>query len=292
MYESTPSNLPRVTFSIVTSVFNVNKAEFNWKETFRNWLAFQNGTGQIVIAINKSVDDSPNLIRAWVQEWKMENPRSLTKIDVIDIDIPYKNPEFDGWGKAAATAAATEPYVILLDCDEVLVPSMRGAWVRMATELEMNGNLEAFLVPVVDLIGDERSCRAVNSKWYIHKNLPHITRGVVKWAYREDGSICKEKSDTCECIHKDTKELVKAALILMPGLPMWMQLAQMESGEVPFVYHLGYLDLQLRLKRSEFWRPVWDKRDRQSKEPKITLTDLENMPRSRHNLPSWKEGML
>jgi hypothetical protein len=207
---------------------------------------------------------------------------------VVDIDIPYTDPEFDGRGKAAALEKCTEKFCILLDLDEVLIPRQRRFWERLAQELE-HSQYEAFLIPVVDLIEREDRYAKTGLKWYLHKNLPHITRGVVKWAYREDGSIDKTKSDTCDAIHKETRELVNAAAIMNTALPSFLLVGQMEGGEIPFVYHLGYLNLEQRLKRSEFWRPVWDNRDKHSSEAAKTMEDLLAMPKYRHNLPSWRE---
>ncbi len=144
---------------------------------------------------------------------------------------------------------------------------------------------------MVDLLGDERHYKApIGSKVYLHRNLPHITRGVVKWAYREDGSIDKTKSDTCDCIHKETRELIRAAPLLMPGLPDFITLGQLENGTVPFVFHHGWLDRQQRLKQSAFWAPIWDQRDGgHSIEPALTEDTLDKLPRFKHNLPSWKQ---
>lgn len=281
------ANIPTPTFSIVSSWFNVEKMKFDWRGALENWLTFLRGTGEIVIAVNTSQDDSPRLIREWVNNFKIDNPTNFTKIQIIDIEIPYTDPAFDGKGKAAATDKATERFVILLDCDERLVPGSRESWLRMAIELETS-KYDGFLVPVIDLIEDDKKYKSIGSKWYIHKNLPYITRGVVEWAYREDGTIDKTKSDTCEAINRESGQLISAIPILMMELPDWMKVAQMESGEVPFVYHLGFLDLEQRLRQSEFWRPVWDLRDGTSKESEMTLEKLQAMPKARHNLPTWR----
>lgn len=281
------ANIPTPTFSIVSSWFNVEKMKFDWRGALENWLTFLRGTGEIVIAVNTSQDDSPKLIREWVNNFKIDNPTNFTKIQIIDIEIPYTDPAFDGKGKAAATDKATERFVILLDCDERLVPGSRESWLRMAIELETS-KYDGFLVPVIDLIEDDKKYKSIGSKWYIHKNLPYITRGVVEWAYREDGTIDKTKSDTCEAINRESGQLISAIPILMMELPDWMKVAQMESGEVPFVYHLGFLDLEQRLRQSEFWRPVWDLRDGASKESEMTLEKLQAIPKARHNLPTWR----
>lgn len=282
-----PTNIPPITFSIVTSWFNVEKMKFDWRGALENWINFQKGNGQIVIAINVSVDDCSSIIKKWVENWKLENPTNNTKIEIFDIDIPYSDPAFDGKGKAAATEKATEPYVILLDCDERLFPFSKHAWSKAAIQLETS-SYEGFLVPVVDLIFDEKHYKSIGTKWYLHKNLPYITRGVVGWAYREDGSIDKTKSDTCEAINKDTKDLINSVPLLMPSLPDWMKVGILESGDVPFVYHLGFLDAEQRVRQSEFWRPVWNLRDKQSEEPEVSLETINEIKKYRHNLPTWK----
>lgn len=281
------------TFSLHSSVFNVQKAGFDWTGALTNWLDFLWAGDQLVLAVNTSEDDSPALLREWLGKWQETHADKQVCTDVIPIAIPYTDADFDGRGKAAALAACTEPYAMLMDLDERVVPSMRRQWGALARELEQS-QLEGFLIPSIDLHGDEDHYRAgdgpCQSKWYLHKRLPHITRGVVKWARREDGSIDKTKSDTCEALDSRTGDLIKAAPIISPALPHWMAVPQLESGEVPFVYHLGGLDLEQRVRQSAFWRPHWDNRDKHSQEPETTLQQLEQVPRYRHHLPSWRES--
>ena len=281
-------------FSIHTSIFNVIKAKFDWKGAFENWLSFLSGRGQLVIAINKSDDGTPEAVRQWVKEWKSRHVTNTVSIDVLDIDIPYTQPDFDGKGKAAALAACKERFCILLDIDERLVVSQRRVWATLAQELEKS-RWEGFLIPSIDVFRDEQHYRCdsgnLRGKWYLHKNLPHLTRGVVKWAWREDGSFDKTKSDSCELCVKETYELAKTAPIIPLELPHYLIMGQLENGEVPFVYHIAALDLEQRVRQSAFWRPIWDLRDQHSKEPELTLADLDKIKAIKHRLPSWKEGM-
>ena len=280
-------------FSIHTSIFGVIKAKFDWKGAFENWLAFLSGRGQLVIAINKSDDGTSEAVRRWVKEWKQKHVTSMVVIDVLDIDIPYTEPDFDGRGKAAALAVCKERFCILLDIDERLVPSQRRNWATLAEELGKS-RWDGFLIPSIDVFRDEQHYRCDGSlrcKWYIHKNLSHLTRGVVKWARREDGSIDKTKSDTCELCVKETYDLAKTIAIIPLELPHYLTMGQLENGETPFVYHIGSLDLEQRIRQSAFWRPVWDLRDQHSKEPELTLAELDKIKAFKHRLPSWKDGM-
>lgn len=275
--------------TIHTSIFNVERMRFKWREALQNWLQFLGGTGEIVIAINTSDDNTPALVRAYCDKLIAESPHSGTKIRVVDIEIPYTNPAFDGLGKAAALSHVTQPYAILLDIDEFLVPSQRKLWMGMVRELENRRNLDALLIPVVDLCGDEQHFSKTGSKWYLHRNSPNLTRGVVNFARRADGTFDTTKSDSCELITKDTGDLARAAPILMPELPDFLKLSNLEAGEVPFVVHTGYLDLEQRLRQTEFWRGHWENREgKPGSQPKTTLADLEKIKRFRHNLPDWR----
>jgi len=276
-----------MSFSIYASCFNVQSMTFPWKETIQNWVDFLgHEKNQLVIAVNKSEDDSPKLIRDFLKE--IVDPRSQLKIDVLDIDIPYTERDFDGRGKAAALAACTEPFCILMDLDEAFPRGQRQHWGKLAAELERT-NLDCFLLPVVDLCGDEQHYREpIGSKFRLHKNNPRFTRGVVKDARREDGTFDTTRSDSTELIWKETGELVRSAPIVMQGLPHFLTMAQIESGMVPFVFHLGWASFEQRLKQSAFWRPVWQAREGSTVKTEETLEELQKIPRFRHALPPWR----
>lgn len=273
--------------SIYSSFFNVEKAGFAWRETLENWQRFLAGRGEIVIAVNTSEDDSPRLIREWAEEWKKRNATRNVPVQVIDAAIPYDDPEFDGKLKALALSHCTQPYATLLDCDEVIIPSQRLLWDRLALELGGNPNLDAFMVPVVDLFGDEKSYKGIGAKWYLHKNHGSLTRGVVKWARREDGSIDIAKSDTCELIYKDTGELARSAP-LMASIPHFLLIMRLRSGEVPFVYHTGYLSKEQRVKQDAFWEPVWRNRDKSEVKTAKSAEELDKIQSWPHGLPTWR----
>lgn len=278
-----------MSFSIYSQWFNIEKSGFKWRETLDNWVEFL-GTdhNQIVIAVNKSEDDTAALVRKYLKE--IVDVRSHLKADVIDIDIPYTDPAFDGKGKAAALAACTEPYCILLDADEVLYPNQRAEWLKLAIELEHHPNFDAFFIPVVDIIQDDQHYKGIGSKFYLHRNSSNITRGVWAGGKREDGTIDITKSDTTELIYKDTGQLVRAHPLLMQGLPPYIIMAQLESGVVPMVIHLGWKNLEQRLKQSAFWEPVWSNRDGKPVKTERTLEELEKIPKYRHMLPKWRAG--
>jgi len=277
--------------SIYSSFFNVEKMSFPWRETLKNWLTFLDGRGEIAIAANTSMDNTPELVENFFKKFKEDNFNNGTVTKVVRTEISYEDPAFDGKIKAAALAACSQPFCTLLDCDERLVPQQRGQWFKLTRELEKNLSIDAIMVPVVDAFQDESHymCggQSLVQKWYLHRNSPNITRGVVRWAYRENGSIDIKKSDSCELIYKDSGELVRAAGLLAP-LPHFMQVSALSSGEVPFVWHLGYLDKQQRIKQDEFWQPVWQNRDKSDVKTAKKIDELEKIQYYPHRLLSWK----
>lgn len=274
--------------SIYSSFFNVHSMSFEWKAALANWLEFLGGGGQLVVVVNISTDDTLKLLREWVALYKLEHPMVHTSIDIIDAAISYDDPEFDGKLKALALSHCVQPYCILLDCDERVIPSQRRRWNELAAQLEKDPRTDGFLIPVVDLVHDDYHYKSIGSKWYLHRNSPNITRGVVQWAYKPDGSIDTTKSDTCELIYKDTRQLIRADHLVTPGFPHFMTASQLASGETPFVYHLGWLDKQQRLKQSAFWRPHWANRAKGGEEAAATLLELEGIRGYAHQLLSWK----
>ncbi len=277
---------------IYSSGYNLQSMGFSWKETLSLWLQFLRNQGAITIAVNTSKDETPKLLRAFFDQYKAENPWCQTKIQVIDATIPYEDPEFDGKLKALALAACTQPYCVLLDMDEIIPVWQTKLWAGLVGELEKRRNLDGLLVPVVDIIGDDEHVKhPIGQKWYIHRNSPNITRGVVKWARREDGSFDTSKSDSCEAVAKDTGELIRAQAILMGDLPDFLKMANLENGEIPYVVHLGYRNLEQRLKQTEFWAPHWEARNgRKDEKPKTTLEDLQKIRRFGHNLRDWRSA--
>lgn len=272
-------------FSIYGMMFNVEKMKFDWRDAIENWDQFLQTNGEIVIAVNKSEDKSLELIKDFTSKIKFKNPYSDTRFKILDVDIPYSDPEFDGKCKDAALKQCTNEYCILLDCDERIVQDNTEAWSYYRNKLAMNENIDAYLIPSIDLHKDYKNYSKIGFKFYLHRNKPNIGRGVVKWAYREDGSIDIKKSDTTELKYRDSGELVKCQYTIMPELPDFIKVGQLQSGNSPFVYHLSTLDIEQRMRQNAFWEPVWQNRDKSEVKTQKTIEELKKMSYFSHNLP-------
>lgn len=279
--------------SLYTTLYNAESNAFPWRDSLSNWQYFLQGRGEIVIAVNASTDNTLKAVRQFVDEWRPRNVVRSAPVKIIETAVPYEDPEFDGKIKALALAQCTQPFCTLLDADEFLPFNSRPSWIRVVQELDRRTDLDAFFIPTVDLYGDENhyKCEGVSlgQKWYLHKNRPDITRGVVKWAYREDGSVDISKSDSTELINAETRELVRAVPIFN-NLPHYIQIEQLARNEIPFVIHTGWLEKKRRTNPDPVWEKHWKDLDRSDVKIAKTEEEMAKVKKYRHRLPEWRVG--
>ena len=271
--------------SVYTATYNLSLIGFDWKSTLTNWTAFLQGHSQIVIAVNTSTDSTYEDICSFICELKKDQ-RNQTDYQVVKTDIPLSNPLFDGLIKNEALKRCTGEFATLLDIDEVVPLTTRQAW-EGAMEFLSRSTYDALLIPSIDLFHDEKSFKSLNSKWYIHKNRPHIIRGRVGFAAREDGSTDISRSDTCEAIYANG-DLVRHTSLLDPRFPDDLKLQYMAQGGIPYVFHTGWIHREQRLKQSAFWAPVWRARDNSDKVKELTPEEFDAIEYKPHGLPDWR----
>lgn len=272
--------------SIYTSLFNASVMGFAWRETLDNWTRFLNGAGQIVIAVNTSTDNTFTTVMDHVNEMSAR-PSNEVQYTVFQTDVPYANSRFDGLIKDEALKRCNRRYCSLLDIDEILPLGSRRGWERAMDYLDRDVLHDALLIPTLDLFHDEFHIKSMGYKFYLHRNDSNIGRGVVNYAERADGSIDITKSDTTEILYRDSKSLVRCAPIILPGTSDAQKLSVLAQGNLPYVWHTGWLSKQQRLRQSAFWAPVWSARDGTKVEKPLTETELDQTPYHPHLLPHW-----
>lgn len=246
--------------TIAAAAYNVISMGFSWKQNIRNWINFLDGSGEIVIAVNTSKDDTLKELREFFAAERLTLPAwSSLVFNVIETNFPYDDPEFDGKIKNAAFKAATMPVVLALDLDEILPLKNKHAWDDARRSLIYTYDFDGFIIPSVDLCKSWETCKSVGQKFYLVKSRPNISRGVPKFARKEDGSIDITKSDTTEFI-LENGELAKFGSLINPNYAEAQRLGEIQSGRIPFVLHLGWLDREQRMRQSKFWKPVWENR--------------------------------
>jgi len=234
-------------FSIYTSAFNVINCNFDYKSFIDNACLFSE---EVILCINKSKDDTLNQIKNYISE------KQLINIRIIESDVSYSDPFLDGKLKNIALQATTNPIKIQLDLDEYIPFYQKNIWKNLANELINKENIKSFLIPVIDLYKDKEHCRAINQKWYLHKE--GLFRGPVNYAKINNGqNVDINQSDTCELIDSNGN-LVNYYPLIDPFLSINEKLFLIKNDNYPFVVHTGYLDIQNRIKRNkEFWADHW-----------------------------------
>lgn len=273
-------------FSIYCSIFNLESLKFDWKESIENWLKFLNGMGEIILVLNKSNDNSDKILNDYISKLKIQYILSTTKINIIKTEFDYNNPLFDGMIKNAGYKACKQPITISLDLDEVVCIDSIRSWISTAKNL-LDSEFDAYIIPSINLCKTWKEYKDIGSKFYMVKNKSNIMRGVVNYAKNEDGSIDISKSDTCEVIFENDSSLVKCTHLIPPNLPDFMKLAIIKNGSI-FVYHLGWLNLEHRLKINEFWKPIWEARAKREVGDIVTdKNELDKIKTISHDLQYW-----
>lgn len=271
-------------FSIYSTAFNVIKNNFDYKEAVHNFCMFAE---EVVISVNKSEDDTWNAFRGLTQ--KYENLR------IIPATVDYDDPRLDGKLFNLALSSTTKEFKILLGLDQRIPLRQRDNWEQAAYALRF-ADYDAFLIPVLDLWGDERKVRwdndnNMNFQWFLHKS--GLQRGVVNFAKLPNGKFDPSKSDSSELIYPDGN-LAKHVNYLQGFPPQNLKeyLNILKNQEV-YVYHLGYLNFDNRVKvNKDIWQKQWEEiRPQEKRENAVAITteELEKYETFEHNLKLWDE---
>lgn len=253
--------------SLATSAFNIESNDFDIHSAIKNWELY---VDEIVISTIPSRDNSLQILK----ELESSKP-----IKIIEEDFSLEDPEFDGKLKNSSHQNASNEIVVQCDLDERMGGKPE-AWESFAETLLSNESVKSLFIPVIDLYGSYYEYSSINKKWYICKK-EGTKRGVVSFARKQDGKIDIEKSDTCELLDEDDN--------LVPYIDIChhyqidpLRYCQLHN---PFIWHLGYIDIDRRSKINSWWKPHWENRKGESiQEVEISKKDLESRETFKHNI--------
>jgi len=241
--------------SIYTSAFNVIKNQFDYIGAIDNFTKIADET---VVAINTSQDLSYNAFEKLFEandEARQKDP-TIGHIKILKTNFSYKDPDLDGKVKNAALQHCKHDICLGIDLDERININQKSIFETYAKHLKNESPYGCTMLPVINLYGDLKHYTDINNKWYLHKR-EGVFRGTFAGAKNKDGTHDISKSDSCELINKN------GCLI-----PSWSPLSGIENEEiklrilqeddVPFIVHLGYLNLNQRATRNKnFWKNHW-----------------------------------
>ncbi len=224
--------------SIYHSAFNLNNHGFSfWQDCLIKSCLFAE---EVVVAVNTSIDDT----RSTVEKILKEHSKSFK---IIDTSFSYEDPWLDGKIKNAALQECTKDFKLQLDLDEYIPLWQKPLWSNLCFRLKFD-QAQCYAIPSVDLYKDLNHYKSINHKQYLHKATAYRAPQIA--ARKPDGTINTKLSDGCDLVDKDGNFVSTA------GTPKDIKL--MESQQLPFVVHMGYVDLNSRLKRNhEFWHEHW-----------------------------------
>ncbi len=273
-------------FSLHTSLFNIIKMGFDYRSSLDNWSTFLSlipGYHEINLVVNTSEDNTLEVIKQCAIDYRKQN----VVINVIESDIPYSDPAFDGKIKDVGFQQSTGDINILVDLDECFALYTAKSWLKVGEQLMENKEIDGLLIPSIDLFGSFEKATAVGQKWYMVKNKSYIHRGVFAGAIKENGKINIERSDTCEALMPDGN-LIKSAHLFDPRMTYEQKLKELQSGNWPFVFHLGSLNVDQRVKQNNFWKQHWDARAGEDvKNIKLKKEEFDNTSTFEHGLKHW-----
>lgn len=261
-------------FSIYTSLYHVEKHNFPWQESIDNFVKFIEDDGELVIAINKSEDNTLNIIKNYVEKYK--------NVKIIETNFSYSDIEMDGKIKNAALQATTKDLKIQMDADEYVPLTQRQKWIEYGDEL-LKSPIECLMIPTLDLYGSKdriKSNSQIGLKFRMHKK--GLSRGVWKEA-RRGNHINTSMSDTCELLRQDGNLAYSQSVIPSIYLnPLFCS----SLKDYIFTVHLGYLSMEHRINiNNKLWADHWQLRSGHQENVATKIEELANEPTIYHNLP-------
>lgn len=248
-------------------LFSARKHSFDLEGMVTNFTSFFDET---IVATIPSEDDTYERLLEW------QNKLGVVRFRVIMTDIKLSSNRFDGDLKTAALKECSKSTKLdprcycIMDGDEKINLSYRPLWDAAGIALHAQPDVDGLLLPVIDLIKDERHARPqMGYKFRLHKDTV-VRRGVIPEAELGNGLFSTDKSDSTEPI------LANGHLARFVPL----------KSKIPImVFHYGHLDAERRAKLNrEFWREHW--KNRSGEEPKMALeaSEVENEVAVEHGL--------
>jgi hypothetical protein len=225
--------------SIYHSAFNLNKHGFTgWQDCLRRSCHFAD---EVVVAINTSEDNTEETILDILK-------KEAKKFKIVNTSFSYFDPWLDGKIKNSALQECTQEFKIQLDLDEYIPLNQKNLWENLCFNLKFNTQIQCIAIASVDLYKDFEHYKSINHKQYLHKGIAFRAPQIA--ARKQDGTINTLMSDGCDLVDENGNFVSTQALD--------NRLEALESKQIPFVVHLGYVDLNSRLKRNhEFWNEHW-----------------------------------
>lgn len=258
----------RVVISVYTSAFNVNKMKYDWEAAFLNFLDIGD---ELVVAVQKSDDDTQDKIIEWGAQIAVERPETACRL--VFTEFGYDDPDLDGKVKNEALRDTRGLYKLGLDLDE-RIPARFKPHLRNLLSNFYYDKTDVIMLPVINLYKDKEHFKNIGQKFYFHR--AGLKRGTVNFAKHKYGNTHDiNKSDSCEILDQEGN-LPRLASLVPPQASNNEKLSLIKQHNIPFVAHEGLLDLEKKALRNElFWKKHWSIESDQDVEIPTTVAGIE-----------------
>lgn len=260
-------------FSIYFYLFNIQKLNFDAESAIKNFTSFAD---EVICSTLSYQKEDCDILHSFEKQYP--------NFKVVETDISLSNNRFDGLLKTAALEKCSQPIRIIADADERFPLSQLRYWKYYGNILSnpiLNGNIDGFLIPVIDLWGNKQYIRKnvqIGQKFRMHKDTIKY-RNVLPQADLGNGFFRTDMSDSTEPL---TEKMELGRFMQLP-----IDLSPINASKLKdyiYVVHEGYLNLNRRELVNKWWKPHWEAR---SNHEENVITDkyiLEKEEVIEHNL--------
>lgn len=251
--------------SAYTTTYNCKKGGYPFEQSIGSFLPI---VDELVVVDGGSTDGTLEHLK--------EMSEGDSKLNIVEMPIDMDMPGKDGNQKAIAKAMCSNEFCIQFDVDEYACGSVE-EWLRLIKDLP--DNVDIFNMFVYEPIGCVYNARLSDShnpvKWRVYRNKPEITHGIPLQdrLEKDDKVFSKGMSDGCFPIHIVNNEVYPS--FTSAPLKKLQQLKKRSAEEYkeaieeymdnnPFVFHLGHVDLENKIKLyldswHDWWCRLYDK---------------------------------
>jgi glycosyltransferase involved in cell wall biosynthesis len=265
---------------------------YPWQACIESMLGFCN---EVIVVDGGSSDDTWAVLEDMVQQ--QDDDRLKIHQHKIDEDGPSFAYESDGKLKARSRDLCTMEYCWQMDADEVVHEEDYEKIIQLMRNFPKL--VDVVTLPLIEYWGSKEKVRIdVNPcKWRLSKNLPHITQGIpaeLRKFDEDDNEYADWGTDTCDYIHKETRERLPVASFYTEeihnargaalqgnekALEMYEGWFNFVVEQLPTVHHYSWMDISTKIKQyKKHWGKFWKSQYRLDEEDTAENNVMFNKP--------------
>ncbi len=274
-------------FSIYSTAFNVIENDFDHEEAIHNFCSFAD---EVVLSVNKSRDNTLEELR------NLQN--TYSNLSLIEENISLEDPQIDGKLFNSALQETSQEFKIYLGLDFRIPIWQKEKWKELAYSIRFS-EADGYLIPLINLWGDKEHIRWDKDKNMTFESSLHkgqantggiLSRGVPDFAKYKNGKFDPSKTDSSTLIRQNGEPSKLSFDYSSAHIPdREGYLCSVDRNGI-FLYHLGYLSFEHRVKvNNDLWKKQWEEIRGSEEKVMTTKKELSQFDTYRHGLKLWNE---